>query len=216
MDSPGSPKDVTKNNYDLVAESVQHVPEVEKFHAGRKNMQLLAERAFHAPNLSHILQIPPSQFPTLPSDKAFAGSTATICIEEDDAGDHDPDLAGYLKQAGAPSKEGLHVPGHGKPGSRQSPWSMLTIPTMGHDGKPMDFGKDLFGRSRNGSPLPFLYSLSRATSPCSFLLGSWYGGPGTNATTTNFAVPEDAPAKLPSRLSSTSIATEGGDAMEAH
>lgn len=205
---PGNP------NYDLVAEGMQVIPDVEKVHAGRKTMQLLAESAFAAPNLRHILQ-----FPTLPSDKAFGASTATICIEEEESGDNDPDLAGYLRHPdssdpmtgksdrflapGAPANKAL---------GRQSPWSMLSVPTMGPDGKPMDFGKDLFGRSRNGSPLPFLYSLSRATSPCSFLLGSWYGGPGSNSNTLNIPMHEEAPPKLPSRLSSTSIVTESGEA----
>lgn len=231
-------------DYDLVADAgVQNTNDIEKFAASRKNMLLLAQNAFRAPHLRHILQ-----FPTLPTDKTFATSTATICVEEEDPMEQDADLAGYLQNATSSSASGDHHQ-HGMASASKrsgSPWSMINIPSVGPDGKPLDFGKDLFGRSRNCSPLPFLYSLSRATSPCSFLLGSWYGGPSANATTVNAQMPEEPTAtpngqtlprnsqpsstdnlpvpvpmpiplpktKLPSRLSSASIVTESGDTEE--
>ncbi|KAI9020499.1 hypothetical protein DFJ74DRAFT_128291 [Hyaloraphidium curvatum] len=209
-------RDAGETGYDIVAEgAVQPIPDVEKVQNGRKTMQLLAESAFAAPNLRHILQ-----FPSLPSDKAFASSTATICIETEEAGDQaDPDLAGYLRQNEAHDDGSTRDAGKGKDSStllaphqgkhpRSSPWSMLAVPSVGPDGKPIDFGKELFGRSRHGSPLPFLYSLSRATSPSSFMLGSWYGGREANATTLNLPmVGEDAP-KPTSRLATTSVTAE--------
>ncbi len=189
-------------NYDLIAEGMQAMPEVEKFHANRKTMQLLAEGAFPAAsNLLHILQLP-SQ---LSSDKNFGSSTATICIQDDESGENDPELASYLGTQGM--EDGYQ--GQTKSG-RQSALGMLTVPTMGPDGKPYDFGKSLFGRSSNNSPLlDQVISWSRAISPSSFLPT---GGLQTMATTLNYSMQLESVAKLPSRLSSTSIVTESGEA----
>jgi hypothetical protein len=177
-------------NYDLVGEGLHAMPEVEKLH-NRKTMQLLAEGAFPAaPNLLHILQLP-SQ---LPSDKNFGASAATICIQDDESGENDPELASYLGTQGP--KDGHQ--GQTKSG-RQSALSMLTVPTMGPDGKPYDFRQSLFGRSSNNSPV--MITWSRAISPSSFLPT---GGLQTMATTLNCPMPMEPAAKLPSRLSSTS------------